>query len=121
MASWSVEAVHNWLADQLQLSNLLTQMQVQVDDVSPHTVISLTQTLTPCLLVQGLNGRGLAALTDAALQEAGVKSKLLRRQLLNRRDEALLGEDDGHVDASEELVRHAQPRSSCWVCLTFLQ
>lgn len=111
MASWSVEVVRDWLADQPLLSSLLTPLQVEVEDPPLYILIILYQALMLHLLVQGINGHGLAALTDAALQEAGVKSKLLRRQLLNRRDEALLGEDDGHVGASEELVRrmHSLP------------
>ena len=57
------------------------------------------------LVEQGMTGKDLAALTDAALQKAGVGSKLLRRQLLNRRDEALLeGEEGNDIDPIETQV-----------------
>lgn len=58
-------------------------------------------------LVQGTSGRDLAALTDADLQRAGVGSRLLRVQLLNRRDELLLeAEGDDVVGLSPDQMVH---------------
>lgn len=49
---------------------------------------------------QGLNGQQLAGLDDQRLLEKGVLSKLQRMQLLNRRDELMLMDEDNDPDPS---------------------
>lgn len=47
---------------------------------------------------QGLNGQQLADLSDQTLVDKGVASKLHRMQLLNRRDELLLMDEEAEKD-----------------------
>jgi hypothetical protein len=61
--------------------------------------------------VQGTTGSDLASITDAALQQAGVKSRLLRKQLLNRRDELMLEAEGDEPEV--ETLSQGRHRMSC--------
>ena len=108
LALWTCDIVREWLEGQPSFRCLLPLMPASemFTDICRLFFDPDSLHLQPCY-VQGITGSDLAALTDAALQQAGVKSRLLRRQLLNRRDELLL-----EAEGDEPEVGETSPRQT---------
>ena len=101
----------------------------QNGEAGTTTLLNVTQSLglgvSACfgsnqrrLVSQGLDGQDLANLDDEALLQRGLQSKLQRKQLLNRRDELLLLDEESNSTASfntgsygTEVLRHCAAQS----------